>query len=231
MPPSPYSQADLKSMIEKAGYAVIGQRIRRIRLRANITIRQLADKAQVSKNTLLSLEQGNPTHLSTIKVICRALKMKPEELAGAEFTQPAVVAVHRNSDDVWFDMNSFVNGDENSPLGPGPHADTVTPFCLLNSRFGDGRFNPNVVELTQATPSRSHRGEEFVYVLGGRIRVNVGTQVFDLETGDSMCFWAAETHNYEPLGDDLPARILSIILDPFPRLHKFKPEPVRLQNS
>lgn len=221
MPPTSPRQRDLKALIESAGFEVIGQRIRRIRTRANLTIRDLADKAQVSKNTLLSLEQGNPTHISTIKVICRALKMRPEELAGKEFVQPSVVAVHRKDDMEWYDMNSFRNGETNDPLDSMDLTkEGVTPFCLLKSRFPGGKFNPNIIDLGVATPSRSHRGEEFVYVIDGKVRINVGTQSYDLEAGESMCFWAAEVHNYEPLDEGNPARLLSIILDPFPKLLK-----------
>lgn len=217
------SHRQLQELINAAGAEVIGQRIRRIRLRAKMTIRELADLAQVSKNTLLSLEHGKATHVSTVRVICRALKLKPEDITSVDFVQPAVVAVQRKADQIWHDMNTFINGIENAPITKNLENDpAVTPFCLLRSRFSDGRFNPNVVELNHATPSRSHRGEEFVYVLEGTLRVTVGVQVFELIEGDSICFWAAKLHNYEPIGDLRPTRILSIIIDPLPNLQKMR---------
>ncbi len=217
----PPRQRDLKTLIETVGFEAIGQRVRRIRNRSNLTIRDLAEKAQVSKNTLLSLEQGNPTHISTIKVICKALKMKPEELTGPEFVQPSVVSLHHVEDSMWFDMNTFNMGEENNPLSPEQRSEAaVTPFCHLQSKFPNNKFNPHVVELHNPTPVRSHRGEEFVYVLSGSVRINVGTQSFDLKEGESICFWAAESHNYEPLSEFGTVKLLSIILDPFPKLGK-----------
>lgn len=214
-------QQDLKSLIDSAGFEVIGQRIRRIRTRSNLTIRELAAKAQVSKNTLLSLEQGNPTHISTIKVICRALKLRPEELAGQDFLQPSVAATHLSADSVWYDMNTYLIGEPNDPLDDKDHNNpSVTPFCHLKSRFPDGKFNPNVITLNKSTPSRSHRGEEFVYVLSGKVCIHVGSKAYELSQGESICFWAAEVHSYEPMGKAGEVTLLSIVLDPFPKLTK-----------
>lgn len=212
---------DLKALVEKAGFEVIGQRVRRLRMRRNLTIRELAQRAEVSKNTLLSLEQGHPTHLTTIRVICRALRMKPEDLVGEEFVQPSVVALQRKEDLVWYDMNTFSTEQPNTPLvDPEAHAPHVTPFSRFESCSPDRRVTPHIIEIDHPTSPRSHRGEEFVYVIKGQVRIQVGTHTYDLVEGDSMCFWAAENHVYEPLIEGESAHILSIVLDPFPKLVK-----------
>ena len=181
-----------------------------------MTIRDLANRAQISKNTLLSLEQGHATHISTIKVISRALKMKPEDLAGKDFTQPAVVTVQHKDELTWFDLEAYVVNTGTSPLTNESHDDqAINAFCHLESRCLDRRVIPHLIDLRHPTPSRSHRGEEFVYILSGKVRITVGTQVHELSEGDSMCFWAAELHHYEPIESDSPAKILSIVIDSF----------------
>jgi mannose-6-phosphate isomerase-like protein (cupin superfamily) len=51
-------------------------------------------------------------------------------------------------------------------------------------------------------------------VLSGACRVIFDHIQVDLGVADSIYFWAAETHRYEPLEPD--TRILSIVIDPFP---------------
>ena len=103
----------MQELVDQAGLDVIGHRIRRLRTRQNYSIRDLADIAQVSKNTLLRLEQGHPTHLSTIVAVCKALKVKTSSVVGAETPQASIRAIHKVSDYTWMDMNNFYgNGQD-----------------------------------------------------------------------------------------------------------------------
>lgn len=221
----------LQELVERVGLDVIGQRVRRLRGRQNYSIRDLAEVAQVSKNTLLRLEQGQPTHLSTITAICKALKVKPSELLSPEFGHVSVRAIHRNSDFVWLDMNNFKGSGQDKPLDSasvreGTLGPEVTPFSIIQARLGGGIFNPNIILLTQPTPRRSHRGDEFVWVLQGKLRIVFEDGPIDLDVDEGCMFWAAEMHHYEPLSKDIPTKVLSIVLDPFPnqtvRLHMGK---------
>ncbi len=212
-------RVEIKELIHQVGFTVLGQRIRRIRSVRGLTIRELAAKAEVSKNTLLRLEKGEPTHISTVAQLCRALKVTPQQLTSQEFIEPSVVAVHRKEHDVWFNMNAFTSVMQPS-LTPeerarAPQDPAITPFCLIRSRLGDGVFNPNVIELFHPTPRRSHRGYEFMYVLEGASRVVINTDEYVLTAGESICFWASEEHHYEPVGED-SVRVLSIVVDPLP---------------
>jgi transcriptional regulator with XRE-family HTH domain len=212
-----------KDMVDEAGFDLIGQRIRRIREHRKMTIRDLAEISEVSKNTLVRLEQGLPTHVSTIKEVCKALKLKANELVGDHFPQPAIMAVHRSSDDHWYDMNTFETVLVSPPLTQeeivaAPNRPKVTLFQHLVSRFEDGSFNPHIFLLEHPTSFRSHRGEEFAIVLEGAMDVRFKARTVTLQKGESIMFWAAEKHCYEPIGDVRPVRILSIIIDPFPGL-------------
>lgn len=223
----------LQELVDQAGLDVIGHRIRRLRTRQNYSIRDLADIAQVSKNTLLRLEQGQPTHLSTIVAVCKALKVKTNSVVGPETPQASIRAVHKVSDYVWMDMNNFAGFGNDPALDPelvrlnqlGPD---VTPFSNMKARFGDGVFNPNVILLTKPTPRRSHRGDEFVWVVSGTLKVVFDDQEVVLQEEEACMFWAAEMHHYEPANEGETVKVLSIIIDPFPgqpvRLHIGKPK-------
>lgn len=222
----------LQELVDQAGLDVIGHRIRRLRTRQNYSIRDLADIAQVSKNTLLRLEQGHPTHLSTIVAVCKALKIKTSSIVGSETPHATIRATHTKSDFVWLDMNNFVGGGLDKPLDPklveenklGPE---VTPFSIIKAKLNDGVFNPNLILLTKPTPRRSHRGDEFVWVLAGKLKVVFDDQEIVLEEEEGCMFWAAEMHHYEPVSEGELVKVLSIILDPFPgqavRLHLGRP--------
>lgn len=224
----------LQELVDQAGLDVIGHRIRRLRTRQNYSIRDLADIAQVSKNTLLRLEQGHPTHLSTIVAVCKALKVKTSSVVGVETPQASIRAVHKKSDYVWMDMNNFSGYGDDPALDPelvyrNELPESVTPFSNIKARFGDGVFNPNMILLAKPTPRRSHRGDEFVWVVSGTLKVVFDDQEMVLEEEEACMFWAAEMHHYEPAIEGETVKVLSIIIDPFPgqpvRLHLGKRKP------
>jgi len=60
-------------------------------------------------------------------------------------------------------------------------------------------------------PSRnSHPGQEFDYVLDGRMRVSIGSHEIVLEPGDCVYYDATQPHAMQAL-DDRPARFLAVI--------------------
>ena len=212
----------LRTLVNANGFERIGQRVRRLRQHLGLGLRDLAAMADVSKNTLLRLEQGQSVHLSTLRNVCRALKIKPGQLVASELDS-SVIAVHRRQDDRWFDMNTFTHFQESRRLSDKDiaHAQQdpeVIPFNIIWARFSNGRFNPNEIMLFHPTRARSHRGEEFVYVLEGEIEVVLASRTVTLAQGESALFYAAEEHYYQPVGEQRPARVLSIVFDPFPAL-------------
>jgi quercetin dioxygenase-like cupin family protein len=57
----------------------------------------------------------------------------------------------------------------------------------------------------------SHPGQEFDYVIEGRLAVTIGSHELELETGDSLYFDSSEAHGMKALGGT-KARFLAIIL-------------------
>jgi transcriptional regulator with XRE-family HTH domain len=57
--------------------------LRKMRLLAALSQRDLADRAGVAHTTIIRLERGNPHALpSTVRKLARALHVKPSELLG-----------------------------------------------------------------------------------------------------------------------------------------------------
>jgi transcriptional regulator with XRE-family HTH domain len=190
-----------------------------------ISIRDLAKLAVVSKNSIVRLEAGGVPQAATLLKICGALGIHVATLAQQGGSQPEVVAIHRHSDDRWFDLTAFGDGPiggQNRPLTESERRrlvddGTKVPLLILKSRLVAGRLLPTVLELYQPSDPRSHAGEEFVFVLAGEARITVGREVFELSQGESATFWSAEEHIYAPAPDSkLPVTILSIRIDDKP---------------
>ena len=60
----------------------------------------------------------------------------------------------------------------------------------------------------------SHEGEEFIYVLSGRIAIAYGKDLHDLEPGDSIYYDSLVPHQVRAVGDG-PARILAVVYAPY----------------
>jgi quercetin dioxygenase-like cupin family protein len=59
----------------------------------------------------------------------------------------------------------------------------------------------------------SHDGEEFGYVMKGKLEVTVGEEVYILEEGDSIHYSSAHPHRLESIGD-VPCKSIWMITPP-----------------
>jgi len=220
-------RAALVAYIQDRGSVLIGQRLRRCRESRELSLRDVSAISGLSKNTVLRAEQGLPIQIDSLINICRGLKLSVVDLVSQDCENHAKAAIHRAKNDAWYDMNNFVPTNI-QPLSEeyrkflSQQNNGVTAFNPLWSRSNHGKFNPNIVELNHQTPRRSHRGEEWVMVLEGHVRLTIGIRKIDLGRYESCFFNAGEQHHYEPLGETLPVVLLSIVLDPFPNLEEFK---------
>ena len=209
------------SMLESVGAEVIGHRVRRLRDLQGLSIRELAEKASISKNSIVRLEQGRGTQAVTILKICAVLGVHTQRLA--EPTNEDIISItHQKKDDRWFDganMGSQPLLNSNRPLTANQRKKAVAegaqvPVNLLQCRLPGGKILPSVLELHGPSPIRSHVGEEFVYVLSGTVIITVSDKKHRLKEGESMTFWSAEPHSYAPANaKNGPAMILSVRVD------------------
>lgn len=207
-------ETETKDLLRQISPSVLGSRIRRARQRMGFSIRDVADRARVSKTSIVRLEGGGAPQVSTLLKVCAALGIHVASVAKPNASEQEVVAIHRHEDDKWYDLTDFGAGPLAEPERRAELA--AVPLLILTSRLDSGRLLPTVLELYQASEPRSHAGEEFVYVLSGTARILVGTQEFVLEEGESATFWSAEEHTYAPAEGELPVRVLSVRIDDKP---------------
>jgi len=99
--------ARLRQLLIEPGPAVIGDRLRRIRIQQGVSIRNVASAAELSKTTVVRLEAGKPVRPETVLGVCRALTIHVERLASLDGDESLARAiVHRHEDDRWIDMSN-----------------------------------------------------------------------------------------------------------------------------
>ncbi len=210
----------VSGLVQQLGPKVFGHRIRRLRDLQGLSIRSVADKAGISKNSIVRMEQGRGTQAVTVLKVCNVLGIHVERLIDSSNNELKVAMVHRNEDDRWFDSSDIASA---SLLGITDRAITseerkqavrqgsISPVNLLQCRLQGGNILPCVLELHQKSSERSHVGEEFVYVLQGSAIISIAGQDHRLEEGESIAFWSAEPHSYAPADPQkTPVKILSV---------------------
>ncbi len=92
---------------------------------------------------------------------------------------------------------------------------------MFHSLAGDksGRhMEPFIIDIQPVSPpytgQSSHEGEEFIYVLSGKIEITYGKANYQLAEGDSIYYDSVVDHHVHAAGD-APARILAVVYAPF----------------
>ncbi len=197
---------------------VAGTRLKRVRLQQGLSIRQLSDLANISKTSVVQVEAGRTSRRSTYLKVATVVGLHLENLLHSGSADGLPYAVHLKQDDRWFDLGRFDEGllpkaaQANQKIRstlPG-----ATPLNILSSRLEQGRIKPTILEISSPSETRSHAGEEHVFVLEGMAIVGVGEHRVELQEGESITFWSAEPHSYMPHPDSkLPVRLLSVRVD------------------
>jgi transcriptional regulator with XRE-family HTH domain len=193
--------------------SMLGPRLRAIRLRRGLSLRELARRLALSPSSISQIETG---------------KMQPSVRTLYAFVSEFGVTV----DEVLFDQappdGASALTSESSPAGAGPglavqRADG-RPTITLNSGVTWERlmfWADEDVEFIEATyepggasgPADElgrHSGHEFGHVLSGTLRVVVGFDEFVLGPGDSITFPSTTPHRLGNEGTD-PVRAIWVV--------------------
>ncbi len=197
---------------------VAGTRLKRVRLQQGLSIRQLSDLANISKTSVVQVEAGRTSRRSTYLKVATVLGLHLENLVQSGSADGLPYAVHLKEDDRWFDLARFDEGllpeAAQTDQKIRSNLSGATPLNILSSRLEQGRIKPTILEISSPSETRSHAGEEHVFVLEGTAIVGVGEHRVELQEGESITFWSAEPHSYMPHPDSkLPVRLLSVRVD------------------
>ncbi|GAB2757011.1 helix-turn-helix domain-containing protein [Sinomonas soli] len=183
----------------------IGPQIRAARLASGRSLRQLATEVGVSASLLSQVENGKvQPSVATLYALVSALGASLDSMLGVagkpQAGGPAVIVssagsindshtssaakhvVQRAGENPTLDMDNGVRWERLSGSNEGLEILLVTYQAGASSSV-DGRL-------------MRHSGHEFAYLIEGRLTVQVGFDVFEVEAGDSFNFDSTEPHMY-----------------------------------
>jgi len=184
----------------------IGKKIKEFRKFREISIEDLALHANLDVVQLKHLEEsGNVPSLGHLIKVSRALGVRIGTfLDDQEQIGPVIVK----------------SGDEKSSLSFSTNNEKSREHLNFISLAPDktGRhMEPFIVDIEPQKESNyklsSHEGEEFIFVLNGKIKINYGKDVFMLGAGDSIYMDSIVAHNVHAAGDE-SAKLLAVVYTP-----------------
>jgi transcriptional regulator with XRE-family HTH domain len=176
-----------------------GVRLRELRLQRGWTLQQLAGASGLSKTFLSRLESGD--RQASIAAVLTLARIFGVSLASMFETQLALepCLVVRASETV----AQSLNGLDYTPLSNAQRSFNLQPVRVTVSpqREGDEHFR--------------HEGEEWIYLLSGRLTLSLAGKTYDLEAGDAAHFDSTLPHRLRARGTR-PADVL-LVASPFAR--------------
>jgi transcriptional regulator with XRE-family HTH domain len=164
--------------------AGLGLRLAELRAARGWTFEELAERTGLSKPFLSRLEAGDrQPSIAAVLTLARAFGVSVAALFESPGpVEPCIV--------VRGDKAAVRRGDglTYAPLSSTTRFANLQPMKLTIShrRRGDQQYQ--------------HDGEEWVYVLSGRLRISVAGALYDLEPGDSAHFDSRQPHRLNALG-------------------------------
>ena len=174
----------------------IGERIRNLRQLSNLTQEELAERANLTKGFISQIERDlTSISLDSLIQILEALDENISDFF-QETTQEKII--YREKDRV------------------GIEKERIQKFELLVPGSTNRRLEPVLLTLRkgESTPKeKPHEGEEFGYVLRGRVNLRFGREVLRLKKGE--CFYlSAEKEHWLQNSSSREAAILWITSPP-----------------
>ena len=174
----------------------VGTRLRDLRKQNGLTQQEVADRAELTKGFISQLEQGQVTpSLVTLFDLIECLGTTPADFFKATDAEKIVFGAK----DYFEKIDE--GGNRTKWLVPSAQSNQMEPVLVT--------IQPHA-SLPVDDP---HNGEEFGYVLAGRIALYRQETRFDVRTGESFYYEADKPHRIENPGSR-PAKIIWITTPP-----------------
>lgn len=173
----------------------IGAKIKRLRTLCGLTQTELADRCELTKGFISQLENNiNEPSISTLQDILTALGTNLKDFFSEEEDEQVVF-----SKDDYFEAD---NGNHNITwLVPNAQKNAMEPIIV--------ELQPGC-ELTKDMP---HEGEEFGYVLKGRVVIVLGAKSYKAKQGESFYYQTNKVHQIKNVSNEV-AKIMWISCPP-----------------
>lgn len=155
----------------------IGRKLKDLRNRNGLTQQELADRTELTKGFISQLERGQVSpSVVTLMDLIECLGSTPAEFFKEDMPEQIVFS----------DNDCFEKVDENGNL--------IKWLVPSAQKF---EMEPLLVELgphQSLEQDKPHAGEEFGYVMLGRIQVHFGDKTYVVKAGESFYYRTTKTH-------------------------------------
>jgi quercetin dioxygenase-like cupin family protein len=185
--------------VEK-GKESLGDRIRRVREMRRLTVEDVSSRTAIGTDTLRRIESNKliPA-LNQLVKLGRALDMKMGYFISPGIDQPMTVVRKHEGRRVsrYGDAKGTLYGYSYESLAPDKGNRLMEPFVVTLVPTGTEEFS-------------AHSGQEFLYVLEGEVKVQVGKHTDFLKPGDAAYYDSSQPHLVRCAGT-ARARVLAVL--------------------
>lgn len=178
----------------------IGMKVKRARLDEGLKLVDVARISGISQGMVSKIENAQvSTSLETLNRLCDAIGLPISKLFN-DYGRPDGDA-------------QFTKAGEGLEVVRRGTEKGHTYHLLTYKRGGKTTFEPFMVtmdDLSEVFPTFSHPGEEFIYIVSGKLVYRHGNHLYEMEPGDSLTFDGEIPHGPERLVE-VPIQLLSII--------------------
>lgn len=178
----------------------LSDRIRMVREMRGLTIKDLSSRTGIDTEILIRIESGKVIPaLGQLVKLGKALDMKMGYFISPGIDEPlTVVRKHeRRSVSRYGEAKSMLYGYSYESLAPDKANRLMEPFIVS-------------LVPTQIQEFSTHAGQEFIYVLEGEIKLQVGDRAHSLKPGDAVYYDSNQPHSVR-CGGTTPARVLAVL--------------------
>ncbi|WP_010283057.1 helix-turn-helix domain-containing protein [Bacillus timonensis] len=164
----------------------LGEKLKEIRKEKRLTIADLAQKTGLSNGYLSNVERNlNSPTIESLRKIVDALSISLVELFQDEDEGTGVVRKDERVTIVKSNDNSIIY----ELLSPSRNKSLEAMLLKLQPGAESGEF------------PHTHKGEDFGFIISGKLMYKVGDNTYILEEGDSIYFDSTIPHRYKNIGD------------------------------
>jgi transcriptional regulator with XRE-family HTH domain len=165
----------------------IGNKLKTLRERTQLSLRDLGEKTGLSASFLSQLELGQVSpSLASLETIANALNVRITHFFDDQ-TKPDSIVMRKDERKKIYSLGSRAIIQ---PLAHELSKKRIEPFMLTLEVGGESGKHPY----------SSHHGEEFGIILQGKIKFTLEDRNYTLIDGDSVYFNSTKPHKWENVG-------------------------------
>ncbi|WP_247658623.1 helix-turn-helix domain-containing protein [Aquabacter sp. L1I39] len=179
----------------------LGPNLKELRLERGLTLDKLAGMSSLTRGYLSLVERGLKTpSITALLRVADALQVNIAQLFDMNAAPAPRYTLHRASDP---ELSSIDGTFGLTPLAAGRTRKMMEPFLMT----------PSTGPAARTGPRWAHGGEEMLFVVSGRVSVNLGAEELVMEKGDCLYFSGEIKHEVRSLGRQ-KAQVLVVIALP-----------------